>query len=141
MSWQWWAVISAIAAGATSVFAKAGLDDVPSHLGNAVRTAIVLVLSVGILVASGEHASLSKVSSKAWLMLALSAIATAVSWVAYFKALSLGSATPVTAIDKVSLAVTMVLAVMFFGEAISLKTSLGVVLIVGGALLASAGGR
>ena len=136
-----WAVISAIAAGATSVFAKAGLDDVPSNLGNAVRTAIVLVLALGVLVASGEHSSISKVSGKAWVMLALSAVATAVSWVAYFKALSLGSATPVTAIDKASLVVTMALAVMFFGEAVSMKTSLGVVLIVGGALLASTGGR
>jgi transporter family protein len=84
MSWQMWAVISAMAAGATSVFAKAGLDDVPSHLGNAVRTAIILMLSIGILVASGEHASVTKVSGKAWLMIALSAIATAVSWVAPF---------------------------------------------------------
>jgi transporter family protein len=138
VSWQIWAVISAIAAGATAVFAKAGLEEVPSHLGNAIRTAIVLALSLAILVVSGEHASLVKLNSKTWWMLSLSALGTAISWVAYFKALSLGSATPVTAIDKSSLVVTMALAVAFFGEAFSVRTTIGVALIVIGAVLAGA---
>lgn len=138
MSWQWLAVISAVAAGVTSVFAKAGLEQVPSHLANAIRTAIVLALSLVILIASGEHQRSSSLTLRNWLFLSLSGLATAVSWIAYFKALSVGSATPVTAIDKGSLVVTMVLSILWLGESLSWRTSLGVVLIVSGAIVASA---
>jgi bacterial/archaeal transporter family protein len=141
MSWQLWAIVSAIAAGATSVFAKAGLENVPPNLGNAVRTGIVLILSLLVLVASGEHTTWSKLNQRTWMMLALSAATTAVSWMAYFKALAIGSATPVTAIDKASLVVTMACAVMFLGEAFSWRAGLGVVLIVLGAILASGSPR
>jgi transporter family protein len=64
MTWQMWALLSAIAAGVISVFAKAGLEDVPSHLGNAIRTAIVLVLSLAVLIVTGEHAGFAKLNSK-----------------------------------------------------------------------------
>ena len=138
MGWLLLAVISAIAAGITSVFAKAGLEDVPSHLGNAVRTGIVLALSIGVLVWSGEHQKTETLTGRAWLFLGLSGLATAVSWVAYFKALSIGAATRVTAIDKASLAVTMVLALLFLGERFNWKTGIGVALIVAGSILASA---
>jgi transporter family protein len=137
MTWQVYAVISALAAGATAVFAKAGLSDVPPHLGNAVRTAIVLVLATAIVLATGEHRHLAEMSRRGWGFLALSGLATAVSWVAYFKALSMGNATPVTAIDKASLVVTLLLSALFLREAFGWKTGLGVGLIVGGALLVS----
>jgi bacterial/archaeal transporter family protein len=137
MGWQALAIVSALAAGVTAVFAKAGLEDVPSHLGNAVRTAIVLALSVAILLWSGEHQKTHTLNARAWLFLALSGIATAVSWIAYFKALSIGSATPVTAIDKSSLAVTMLLALLFLGERLSWTNWLGVGLIVAGSIVAS----
>jgi transporter family protein len=137
VGWPLLAVISAIAAGVTSVFAKAGLENVPSNLGNAVRTAIVLCLSLAILWWSGEHQKGAQLTGRTWLFLGLSGLATAVSWVAYFKALSIGSATPVTAIDKASLVVTMVLAAIFLGERVSWKAGLGMALIVAGAILAS----
>ena len=137
MGWQLWAVVSAVAAGATSALAKAGLDEVPSHLANSIRTAIVLGLSLGVLWWSGEHNQTATLSGRAWTFLGLSALATAVSWVAFFKALSLGEATPVTAIDKASVAVTMLLAVTFLGDKIGWKSGLGVALVVGGALLVS----
>ena len=137
MGWQLLAVISAIAAGITSVFAKAGLQEVPSQLGNTVRTAIVLVLSIAILFYSGEHQKTSTLNTRAWVFLGLSGAATAVSWIAYFKALSIGSATPVTAIDKSSLIVTMFLSVLLLGERLSWRTVAGVVLIVAGSILAS----
>jgi transporter family protein len=137
MGWQLLAVVSAVAAGVTSVFAKAGLEDVPSHLGNVVRTAIVLLLSVGILFATGEHQKSSTLSGRAWLFLSLSGIATSVSWVAYFKALSIGSATPVTAIDKSSLVVTMLLSIALLGEHFSWRIGVGVLLVVAGSFLAS----
>jgi transporter family protein len=136
MSWQLLAVISALAAGATAVLAKAGLEDVPPHLANAVRTAIVLVLSIGVALFTGEHKqAASKLDAHAWLYLTLSGIATAVSWVAYFKALQLGSATSVTAIDKASLVVTWLLSLAFLGEAFGWRAGLGVGLVCVGALL------
>jgi transporter family protein len=137
MSWQLLAVISALAAGVTAVFAKVGLQDVPSHLGNAVRTAIVLGLSVVIAWWSGEHLKVGTLTRRGWLFLGLSGVATAVSWIAYFKALSIGSATPVTAIDKTSLVVTMAFAILFLGERLSWRLSVGIMLIVAGSILAS----
>jgi transporter family protein len=137
MSWQLYAVISALAAGATAVLAKAGLEGVPSHLANAIRTAIVLLLSAAVVLWAGEHKAAAGLSWRAWLFLTLSGIATTMSWVAYFKALSLGSATPVTAIDKASLVVTLLLSMLFLGEAIGWKSGLGVALVVAGALLIS----
>jgi transporter family protein len=138
MSWQLLAVISALAAGATAVLAKAGLENVPSHLANAVRTAIVLVLSVGVVFFTGEHKhAATKLDGHAWLYLTLSGVATAISWVAYFKALEIGSATPVTAIDKASLVVTWLLSVTFLGEAFGWRAGLGVGLVCVGAFLMS----
>jgi bacterial/archaeal transporter family protein len=135
MSWQILAVISALAAGATSVLAKVGLEDVPSNLANAVRTAIVLGLSIGVVFVTGQHKQLGKLDGHAWLFLALSGVATSVSWIAYFKALELGSATPVTAIDKASLVVTWLLSVAFLGEALGWRAGLGVGMVCVGAFL------
>ena len=136
MSWQMYAVVSALAAGATAVLAKVGLEDVPSNLANAVRTAIVLALSIGVVLFTGEHKDASsRIDGRAWLYLTLSGIATAVSWIAYFKALETGSATPVTAIDKASLVVTWLLSVAFLGEAFGWRAGAGVGLICVGAFL------
>jgi transporter family protein len=141
MSWQLLAVISALAAGVTAVFAKVGLQNVPSHLGNAVRTAIVLGLSVVIAWWSGEHQKVETLTPRAWLFLGLSGVATAVSWIAYFKALSIGSATPVTAIDKTSVVVTMAFAILFLGERLSWRLGVGIMLIVAGSILVSTESR
>ena len=141
MGWQAFAVISALAAGATAVLAKAGLEAVPSHLGNTVRTVVILGLGLPVLWWSGEYSKTATLSGKAWLLLALSGLTTAVSWVAYFKALSLGAATSVTAIDKASLVVTLVLSALFLSERLTWKTGIGALLIVGGAILVSANDR
>ena len=138
MSWQILAVISALAAGATSVLAKVGLEGIPSNLANAVRTAIVLVLSIGVVLFTGEHKAIAtKLDGRTWLFLALSGVATSVSWIAYFKALQLGSATPVTAIDKASLAVTWLLSVAFLGETLGWRAGVGVTMVCVGAFLMS----
>ena len=137
MTWQLYAVVSALAAGATSVLAKAGLEGVPSNLANTVRTAIVLVLSIGMVYATGQQKDVSKLDGRAWLFLALSGVATTVTWVAYFKALQLGSATPVAAIDKASLVVTWLLSIAFLGEAVGWRAGLGVGLVMVGAFLMS----
>jgi len=135
MSWQIYAAISAIAAGATAVLAKVGLEGVPSNLANAIRTAIVLALSIGIVCATGDHKKMGSLTGHVWLFLALSGVATAVSWIAYFKALSLGPATPVNGIDKASLVVTWLLSMAFLGEALGWRTGVGVVLVATGAFL------
>ena len=135
MSWQIYAAISALAAGATAILAKLGLEGVPSNLANAVRTAIVLVLSIGIAVATGDHRKAGTLTGRTWLFLALSGTATAVSWLAYFKALSMGPATPVSALDKSSLVVTWILSIAFLGEALGWRTGIGVVLVASGAFL------
>jgi transporter family protein len=137
MSWQIYAVISALAAGATAILAKVGLEGVPSQLATAIRTAIVLVLSIGVAVATGEHKKTATLGGHAWLFLALSGLATSISWIAYFKALSLGPATPVAAIDKGSLVITWLLSVAFLGEAIGWRSGIGVGLVVVGAFLMS----
>jgi transporter family protein len=137
MSWQLYALVSAIAAGATAIFAKAGVQDVPSHLANAIRTVVVMVLSIAVVFASGDHRSVVALPARAWLFLTLSGIATAVSWVAYFRALALGAATPVAAIDKASLVVTLLLSVLFLGETVGWRAGLGVALTVTGLLLIS----
>jgi bacterial/archaeal transporter family protein len=137
MSWQIYAVVSAIAAGATAVLAKIGLEGVPSNLATAVRTAIVLVLSIGIVLVNGDHRKAGTLTAHVWLFLTLSAVATAVSWLAYFKALSIGPATPVTAIDKTSLVVTWVLSMAFLGDAMGWRSAVGVACMVVGAFLLS----
>jgi bacterial/archaeal transporter family protein len=138
MRWQAFAVISAVAAGATAVLVKAGLEVVPSHLGNAVRTAIILGLCLPVLWWSGEYSKTTSLPGKAWLLLAFSGLTTAVSWMAYFKALSLGTATSVTAIDKASLVVTLALSLLFLSERLTYQNGIGALLIVGGAILVSA---
>ena len=137
MSWPILAVISAIAAGATSVFVKAGLGEVSPNLGNTIRTAMVLVLSAAVLLWSGEHRDARAITARSWLFLALSGVATTVSWVAFFKALAVGPATPVTAVDRASLVVTMLLGAWLLGEQLSWRTGIGVALMVAGALVVS----
>jgi transporter family protein len=137
MSWQIYAVISALAAGATAILAKVGLEGVPSQLATAIRTAIVLVLSIGVAVATGEYKKTATLGGHAWLFLGLSGLATSISWIAYFKALSLGPATPVAAVDKSSLVITWLLSVAFLGEALGWRSGIGVALVVVGAFLMS----
>ena len=102
------------------------------------RTAIVLVLSIGVVLFTGEHKAIAtKLDGRTWLFLALSGLATSVSWIASFKALQLGSATPVTAIDKASLAVTWLLSVAFLGETLGWRAGVGVTMVCVGAFLMS----
>jgi len=137
VGWTLFAVISAVAAGATAVFAKAGLEEVAPNLGNTIRTAMVLMLSAAVLVWSGEHQAVREITTRSWVFLALSGVATTVSWVAFFKALSLGPATPVTAVDRSSLVVTMLLGAWLLGEELSWRTGVGVALMIAGALVVS----
>ena len=135
MPWWAYALASAVAAAATAVLAKIGVEHVPSNVATAVRTCIVLAFACGIVVARGEHRALLELRGRPFLFLCLSGVATGLSWLAYFRALQLAPASRVAPIDKLSLALTIGLAALILGEPISWKLALGVALIVMGALL------
>jgi transporter family protein len=135
MTWLFYALLSAAAAAATALLSKAALSDVPSTLATAIRTIVIAVFAWGIVIALGEHRSLGAISQRSLLFLALSGVATAVSWLAYFKALQIGTVTNVVSIDKLSLPITLVLAVLLFKEPLGWRTAAGVTLMTIGALL------
>jgi transporter family protein len=128
-------LISAAFASATAILAKIGIEGVPSNLATAIRTVVVLVFAWAIALALGEHKQLAHLSSKSWVFLGLSGIATGCSWLAYYRALQLGSASQVAPVDKLSVALTVVLAFTVLGETFSWRTTAGAVLIVLGTLL------
>lgn len=135
MTWWIYALLSAVAASATAILAKVGVKDVPSNLATALRTAVVLVFASAIVFARNEHEALRDLKGKTILFLVLSGIGTGLSWLAYFKALQMAPASQVAPIDKLSLALTLVLAAVFLGEQISWRVGVGALLIVAGALL------
>ena len=135
MTWQVYALLSAIAAGATAVLAKIGVEGVPSNLATAIRTVVILVFAWGIVFARGEHHAVAAVSPRALGFLVLSGCATGLSWLAYFRALQMGPASRVAPVDKLSLAVTLFLAAVFLGERITMRVAGGVALMIVGALL------
>lgn len=139
MTWWMFALASAIAAATTAILAKIGVANVPSNLATAVRTTVVLVFAWAIVAARGEFRGLTQISHRSWLFLTLSGIATGVSWLAYFRALQMAPASRVAPIDKLSLAITILLAVFVLGETVTWKTVVGGCLIVAGALLTLAG--
>jgi transporter family protein len=135
MTWLVYACISAVAAAATAILAKMGVEGVPSTLATAIRTAVVLIFAWAIVFGLGEHRSLAAVSRRSLTFLFLSGLATGVSWLAYFRALQLGPASRVAPIDKLSLPLTIMLAALVLGEAVGWKVAVGVALMTIGALL------
>lgn len=135
MGWLAFAGISAVAAAATAILAKAGVEGVPSTLATALRTCVVLVVAWAMVLALGEQHNLPAISRRSLMFLALSGVATGISWLAYFRALQLGAASRVAPIDKLSLPLTIVLAALVFGDPIGWRLALGVGLMTAGALL------
>ena len=133
----WWiyAVLSAVFAALTTIFAKVGVANVSSNLATAIRTVIILAVAWAIVLFRGEGGGISALSGRTWLFLVLSGLATGLSWVFYFRALQLGRASQVAPIDKASLAFTIILAVVILRETITWKVALGAAMIVCGALL------
>ena len=135
MTWIGYAAVSAIAAALTAVFAKLGVEGIPSNLATAIRTVVVLAFAWAVTFAFGEHRALGSLSRRSVAYLVLSALATGVSWLAYYRALQLGPASRVAPIDKLSLPVTLMFAAIFLGETMTWRLMLGVVLMTAGALL------
>ena len=133
--WIVYAGFSALFAALTSVLAKIGIQDVNSNLATAIRTVVVLVMAWGIVFFTGKQHEVTNITQKSWLFLCLSGCATGLSWLFYYKALQMGDVSKVVPIDKFSVVISMVLAFLFLGEAVNLKTIAGGLLITAGTLV------
>ncbi len=134
-SWQLWAVLSAIFAALTAIFAKVGVEGINSDLATLIRTVVVLVTLSLILFATGQFSQPGPIAAKSWLFLLLSGLGTGASWLCYFRALKLGPATLVAPIDKLSVVLVALFGVTFLGERPSWNGWLGIALIATGAVL------
>lgn len=134
MDFRIWALLSAIFAGVTAVLAKKGVDGVPANTALAVRVVFVCLFSVGLAIAS-KQAQIGNLTKTNWLFLGLSAVATWLSWLCYFRALQLGDVARVAPIDKLSFVIAMVLGLIFLHEKIDTKLIVGASLIVAGVLI------
>lgn len=132
--WVLYALLSALFAALTAIFAKAGLKDVNSDLATAIRTAFVLVITWGIVLLKGKQ-DMSGLSKNNWLYLVLSAVATGFSWLFYYKALQLGNTSAVSAIDKGSLVFVILLSFLFLREPLTPKLLMGAGLMLAGMLV------
>jgi transporter family protein len=133
----WWiyALLSALFAALTAILAKIGIRGVDSDVATAVRTAVVLLIAWGIVFFRGRASEVTALSRHALVFLVLSGVATGLSWLFYFRALQLGKVSLVAPIDKASLALTVLLAAVFLGEALTIKTALGAGLILAGTMV------
>ena len=136
-SWQFWALLSAVAAASTAIFAKIGISGIGSDFATLIRTVVVLAALALIVVMTGQWQPLGSVSGKTYLFLVLSGLATGASWLCYFRALKLGEASRVAPIDKLSVVFVAVLAALFLGERLAAINWLGVALIAAGVILVS----
>ena len=134
MNWLSWAVLSSVFAGLTAILAKIGVKDVDSNLATAVRTSVILVFA-WLVVAITNRQPLQTITSRTWIFLVLSGLATGASWLCYFRALQLGEASKVAPIDKLSVVIAMALAAIFLGESLNALHCLGGLLVVSGAVL------
>ncbi|MEO8684021.1 MAG: EamA family transporter [Devosia sp.] len=134
-SWQFWALLSAGFAALTAIFAKVGIENVNSDFATFIRTIVILLALGGILAATGKFQPLDTLSSKTYLFLVLSGLATGASWIAYFRALKIGQAAQVAPVDKLSVVLVAIFGVMFLGEKLAPQNWLGVALIMAGAIL------
>ena len=133
---MWWifALLSAFFAALTAIFAKIGVENVNSNLATAIRTVVVLVMIWLIVFFRNEYKTIGELSMRNWIFLGISGVATGLSWIFYFKALQMGEVSKVAGIDKLSLALTIIFAVIFLGETLTWKTAVGAGLIIAGTL-------
>ncbi|MBV2225579.1 MULTISPECIES: EamA family transporter [unclassified Sphingobacterium] len=133
--WIFYALLSALFAALTAIFAKIGVTQINSNLATAIRTVIVLFLIWSIVLVKGELKEIANISKQNILFLILSGIGTGLSWIFYFKALQIGNVSQVAAIDKLSVAITIILSIIFLKEALTMKTAIGAGLIILGTLV------
>ena len=134
MVWVIFAFLSAVFAALTSILAEVGIEGVNSNLATAVRTAVVLAMAWGMVFITNAQHGIMDISKKSWVFLVLSGLATGASWLCYYKALQAGEASKVVPIDKLSVVITLILAVIFLHENINVKSIIGALLITAGTL-------
>ena len=133
--WMIFAVLSAVFAALTSILAKIGIEGVNSNLATAIRTIVVVIMAWGMVFLTHAQNGLAEISKKSWIFLILSGLATGASWLCYYKAIQMGSVSKVAPIDKLSVVITLILAVIFLHEDFTVKSAIGAVLITAGTVL------
>ena len=131
--WKYYALLSALFAALTAVFAKVGVKEINSDL--AIRTSVILFITWGIVFAGNHTAEVKGISGHTWIFLILSGAATGLSWLFYFKALQVGDVSRVAPIDKLSVVITICLSFLFLKEPVSLRVIIGALLITGGSIV------
>jgi len=135
MTWYLAAMLSAVFAALTAIFAKIGIKDVNSNLATAIRTSFILLITWGVVFFQGVSSNIQQISKNSWLFLILSAMATGASWLFYFYALKVGEASKVVPIDMLSLVLTIIFAGLILREKIGLQEVFGALLMTLGAIL------
>ena len=133
--WFVFALLSAVFAALTSVLAKVGIDGVNSNLATALRTCVVLAMAWLMVFITHAQSGICSIGRKSWVFLILSGLATGASWLCYYKALQMGSVSKVAPIDKLSVVITLILAVIFLHEDFTVKSAIGAALITAGTVL------
>ena len=136
--WKYYALLSALFAALTAIFAKVGVKDINSDLATAIRTTVILLLTWGIVLFGQHVGEIREMPRHAWLFLVLSGVATGLSWLFYFKALQTGDVSRVSRvapIDKLSVVITICLSFLFLKEPVSLRVVAGALLITGGSII------
>ena len=133
--WLVFALLSAVFAALTSILAKIGIDGVNSNLATAIRTVVVVFMSWGMVFLTNAQKGITQISTRSWIFLILSGLATGASWLCYYRALQLGEASRVVPVDKLSVVITLVLAFVFLHEQFTAKSLAGCILIGAGTLL------
>ncbi len=133
--WKVYALLSAMFAALTAIFAKIGVKDIDSNLATAIRTSIILILTWGIVLASGHMTEIKTVPRYTWIFLVLSGIATGLSWLFYFKAIQIGDVSRVAPVDKLSVVFTIILSCLILREPLTAKVIVGGLLITAGAII------
>lgn len=139
MTWLFFALLSAFFAAITAILAKIGIKDIDSNLATAIRTVIILIFAWGIVFYQGTFKQINSISQFSLIFLILSGIATGLSWLFYFKALQMGTASQVAPIDKLSLVITIILAIVILREKVNLSIIVGAILMAVGAIIVGLG--
>lgn len=133
--WLIFALLSAVFAALTSILAKIGIEGVHSTLATAIRTVVVVIMAWGMVFITNTQNGIISITSKSWLFLILSGLATGASWLCYYKALQIGDASKVVPVDKLSVVITLILAFVFLHEKFTIKSFVGCILIGAGTLI------
>jgi transporter family protein len=134
-NWFIWALLSALFAALTAILAKVGVTDVNPNLATAIRTTVILVITWALALATSGRSDWSALTPRSWIFLAASGLMTGLSWLCYFRALKLGDVAKVAPVDKLSVALAIVRAVLFLGEKVKTQEAIGAALIVLGVLV------